>query len=97
MRETSSARAELRRVVHLMADGWTPEATTDERTDRIYNAIRAEAFAEAEAKAREVVARLWGGGLTQAQLDRTDGARAVELELGQLAAAPAPSDPGSGT
>ena len=49
-------------------------------------ADRAAILREAEAKAREVVARLWDGGTTQTALDRAGGARAVEFEIGQLAA-----------
>lgn len=66
-------------------------AAWSEEADALLDGHRAEVLAEAEAKAREVVARLWGGGITQQQLDRTDGARAVELEIGLLAATVAPT------
>ncbi|MFD7861835.1 hypothetical protein [Streptomyces sp. NPDC059783] len=46
---------------------------------------RAAVLREAEAKAREIVARLWGDGTTQTQLDRAGGARAVEWEIGLMA------------
>lgn len=61
------------------------EPTIAEEAAYVRSMIRAQVLAEAEAKAREVVAKLWGGGITQQQLDRTDGARAVELEIGLLA------------
>ncbi|WP_326659573.1 hypothetical protein [Streptomyces sp. NBC_00385] len=48
-------------------------------------ADRAAVLREAEAKAREIVAKLWGDGTTQTQLDRAGGARAVEWELGLMA------------
>nr|WP_187279174.1 hypothetical protein [Streptomyces lavendulae] len=47
--------------------------------------VRAEVLREAEAKAREVVARLWSDGTTQKQTDRAGGARAVEWEIGLMA------------
>ncbi|PJN31330.1 hypothetical protein CG717_16320 [Streptomyces sp. CB02613] len=49
-------------------------------------ADRAAVLREVEAKAREIVAKLWGDGTTQTQMDRAGGARAVEWEIGRLAA-----------
>ena len=48
-------------------------------------ADRAAVLREAEAKAREVVARLWDDGTTQTAMDRAGGARAVEWEIGLMA------------
>jgi len=81
-----TARDDLRKYVNLLADSWTPRETTEERVDWLYGTVRAEVLAEVETKAREVVARLWGSGLTQQHLDRAAGARAVEWEIGLLAA-----------
>jgi len=47
--------------------------------------VRTAALREAEAKAREIVAKLWGDGTTQTQLDRAGAARAVEWEIGLMA------------
>lgn len=41
-----SARDELRRYVHLLADWWTSPKTTDERVERLYNRVRDEVRAE---------------------------------------------------
>lgn len=42
-----SARGELRRYVNLLADSWTPPATTEARIERLYTAVRDEAVIEA--------------------------------------------------
>jgi hypothetical protein len=42
-----SARDDLRKYVRLLADWWTPPSTTDERVERLYNAVRAEVLADA--------------------------------------------------
>ncbi|MGK9463984.1 hypothetical protein ACSLFT_28720 [Streptomyces sp. G6] len=44
-----SARDELRKYVHLLADMWTSRETTDARVEELYNAVRAEVLAEAAA------------------------------------------------
>lgn len=68
----------------------------DEETDSFVDAVlavlpaptdQAAVLREAEAKAREIVAKLWGNGTTQTQLDSAGGARAVEWELGLMASA----------
>ena len=43
-----SARDELRRYVHLLADMWTPAKVTDERVEDLYATVRAEVLAEAD-------------------------------------------------
>ena len=43
-----SARDELRRYVHLLADMWTPAEVTDKRVEDLYAVVRAEALAEAD-------------------------------------------------
>ncbi|WP_042174629.1 hypothetical protein [Streptomyces sp. NBRC 110035] len=45
-----SARDELRRYVHLLADAWTPCETTDARVEKLYGLVRAEVLAEAKAE-----------------------------------------------
>ncbi|MEU7400733.1 hypothetical protein [Streptomyces sp. NPDC044948] len=42
-----SARDELRKYVHLLADAWTPRQTTDDRVEWLYGLVRDEAFLEA--------------------------------------------------
>jgi hypothetical protein len=53
--------------------------------EQLVDAHRTEVLREAEGKAREIVARLWGDGTTRKQLDRTAGARTVEWEIGLMA------------
>jgi hypothetical protein len=90
----ATARDEVYAVLRLANE---PQAEAERLLDAYRAEVRRAALAEAEAKARAVVAQMWGGGLTQTQLDRTDGARAVEWEIGQLAATPtAPSNSGGG-
>ena len=43
-----SARYELRRYVHLLADMWTPAQVTDERVESLYATVRTEVLAEAD-------------------------------------------------
>ena len=43
-----SARDELRRYVHLLADMWTPAQVTDERVESLYATVRTEVLAEAD-------------------------------------------------
>lgn len=43
-----TAREELRRYVHLLADMWTPVEVTDERIERLYATVRTEVLAEAD-------------------------------------------------
>lgn len=56
-----SARDDLRRIVHAAtADMWTAPTQTDERTDRLYAAIRAEILNEAaDAIVSENDRKLW--------------------------------------
>ena len=77
------------------ATPWADEAPLDReyflrRADVVLAVLpapvdRAAVLREAEAKAREVVARLWDGGTTQTAMDRAGGARAVEFEIGLMA------------
>ncbi|NUS83621.1 MAG: hypothetical protein HOY75_12970 [Streptomyces sp.] len=43
-----SARAELRRYVHLLGDMWTPAKVTDKRVEDLYAIVRDEVLAEAD-------------------------------------------------
>jgi hypothetical protein len=58
---------------------------TSYHLDEYLDAHRAEVLREAEGKAREIVAKLWVDGTTQKQMNRADGARAVEWEIGLMA------------
>lgn len=88
----TGGRAGARARVHAM---FTLTEETAAELDKRLDGLRVEVLDEAEAKAREVVARLWGDGTRQTQLDRAGGARAVEWEIGLMASgnsepAPAP-------
>lgn len=45
-----SARDELRKYVHLLADAWTPRETTDGRVEWLYALVRAEVRREDAAR-----------------------------------------------
>ncbi|MFD5002168.1 hypothetical protein ACFWMV_04600 [Streptomyces mutabilis] len=48
-----SARAELRKYVHLLADMWTPREKTDARVEELYGLVRAEVITDLAAEAEK--------------------------------------------
>jgi hypothetical protein len=73
-------------LVHWLGEGVELPEKHAAEAESMLDAYRTEVLAEAETKAREVVAMLWGDGTSRRALDRTAGARAVEFEIGALAA-----------
>lgn len=48
-----TARDDLRKYVSLLGDWWTPRSETDERVERLYQAVRVEVLAEDAATVYE--------------------------------------------
>lgn len=52
-----TARDELWKYARLLADWWTPPTVTEDRVEKLYNAVRDEVLAEAEKEIRKRIAR----------------------------------------